>query len=96
MQIYRIILRNYCANIPRYTVACSFLGIPVLIVSLLVALNGQEDFITKRACWCRGGSVVFWTFVGIISLILMVSLYFKLFCAVNKMQKYTRAIICSY
>ena len=55
----------------------SILGFPVLIVSLLVALNDREDFITKRACWCRGDGVVFWTFVGTICLILLVSLKVK-------------------
>ena len=49
-------------------------GVPVLVVSLLVGVNDREDFITERACWCRGDGVVFWTFVGTIGLTLLVKL----------------------
>ena len=61
-------------------IACSTLGIPVVFVAVLVALNDRNDFITKHACWCRGNGVLFWTFVGTIGLILLVSLDGKKCC----------------
>ena len=63
---------------PKHTltnavITCSTLGIPVVVVAVLVGLNDRKDFITKHACWCRGDGVLFWTFVGITSPILLVS-----------------------
>ena len=52
-------------------------GVPVVIVSFLVGLNNRGDFITERACWCRGSGAIFWMFVGTISLILLVRIIFK-------------------
>jgi hypothetical protein len=51
-----------------------YLGIPTVVVTVLVGANGQDNFITKRACWCRGGGVLFWTFAATIGIILTVSL----------------------
>ena len=57
----------------RINFYCSMLGIPALTVAFLVGFNDFDDFITSRACWCRGDGVLFWTFVGTISTILLVS-----------------------
>ncbi len=46
-------------------------------MAVLVGVNGPQDFITKQACWCRGGGALFWTFVATIGTILTV-------CSVQK------------
>jgi hypothetical protein len=53
-------------------IACSTLGIPVMVVTILVVLHDRKDFITKHACWCRGDGALFVTFLAIIGLILLV------------------------
>ncbi len=51
---------------------------------MLVGISGHEDFITKHACWCRGGGALFWTFSAAIGFILMVSLALEIFSVVAK------------
>ena len=69
----RHIIKGSLAHMKFIVTNCSTLGVPVAIVSVLVGLNDPNDFITKDACWCRGDGVLFWTFVGTIGLILLVS-----------------------
>ncbi|XP_028410398.1 adhesion G protein-coupled receptor L3-like [Dendronephthya gigantea] len=49
-------------------------GIPVVLVPILVGANDRKDFITDRACWCRGDGALFWTFVCTIIVVLLINL----------------------
>ena len=49
-----------------------FLGIPVVVVGVLVGVSDLEDFVMTHECWCRAGGMLFWVFVGTISVILLV------------------------
>ncbi|XP_028410397.1 latrophilin-like protein LAT-2 [Dendronephthya gigantea] len=48
-------------------------GVPVVLVPILVGANDRKDFITDRACWCRGDGALFWTFVCTIILVLLIN-----------------------
>ncbi|XP_028410400.1 adhesion G-protein coupled receptor D1-like, partial [Dendronephthya gigantea] len=49
-------------------------GVPVVLVPILVGANDRKDFITDRACWCRGDGALFWTFVCTIIVVLLINL----------------------
>ncbi|XP_028410433.1 adhesion G-protein coupled receptor D1-like [Dendronephthya gigantea] len=49
-------------------------GLPVITVAVLVGINRPDDFISEHSCWCRAGGALFWTFVGIIGLILLINI----------------------
>ncbi len=41
-------------------------------MTILVGVNGPDEFKTEQACWCRGGTAVFWMFTATTGFILTV------------------------
>ena len=65
-------LHQFCMKEKKFDYLYFHLGIPVLLVTVLVGVNGPDEFKTKHACWCRGGTAVFWTFTATMGFILTV------------------------
>ncbi|XP_028410421.1 CD97 antigen-like [Dendronephthya gigantea] len=61
-------------------------GIPAIVMAVLVGVNDLENFKSEHACWCQGGGGLFWTFVGIIILILLINIIIFVLALRNAMS----------